>query len=220
MCFSTEASFAGGIIIAGIGIAAIKKVHKPSQIVFASIPLFFAFQQIVEGFVWLSLQHPYFEGIERIATYSFLIMAQVFWPVMIPLAVLYMEERKKRKKILKVLLGSGIILSLYYIVCLILIPVTPEISGYHIVYVEVMPKALQFIAFSIYLITSIAPLFISTVNRTYLLGILMSLSCLVTMIFFTQFLTSVWCFFAAIISLVIFWILRDARKKFLFYKTS
>ena len=220
MCFSTEASFAGGIIIAGIGIAAITRVHKPSQIVFASIPLFFAFQQIVEGFVWLSLQNPYFEGIERLSVYTFLIMAQVFWPMMIPIAVLHMEENKKRKKILRILVGTGITLSLYYIVCLFTLPVSPKISGYHIEYVQDFPKSLELITFAIYLIASIAPLFISTVKRTYLLGIFMSLSCLVTIIFFTQFLTSVWCFFAAAISLIIFWILRDARRKFHFNRLS
>ena len=41
MCFSPEASFAGGIIISSIGVVTIKEVHKPSQLVFACIPLFF-----------------------------------------------------------------------------------------------------------------------------------------------------------------------------------
>ena len=49
MCFSTEASFIGGAIIVAIGVATIRKVHKPSQVVFASIPLFFGLQQIAEG---------------------------------------------------------------------------------------------------------------------------------------------------------------------------
>ena len=37
----------------------------------------------------------------------------------------------------------------------------------------------------------------------------MFLSCLVTAIFFFQYLTSVWCFFAAIISVVVVWILKE-----------
>jgi hypothetical protein len=43
---------------------------------------------------------------------------------------------------------------------------------------------------------------------------LMFLSCLITAVFFTQYLISVWCFFAAMISMVIFWILRDSKKVF------
>jgi hypothetical protein len=53
-----------------------------------------------------------------------------------------------------------------------------------------------------------------------MMGILMFFSCLVTAIFFTQYLTSVWCFFAALISGVIYWILSDAKKKFRFDKLN
>jgi len=218
MCFSTEASFAGGIIISAIGVATIRKVHKPSQIVFACIPLFFGIQQIVEGFLWLALQNPEYAYIQKLATYSFLIMAEVFWPFMTPLAILLMEENKKRIKILRILLGMGLSVSLYFIYCLLSFNVTPEISGYHIEYLEDYPKSLQLVVFSVYLITSIAPLFVSTIKRTYLLGILMALSCLITIIFFTQYLTSVWCFFGALISIVILWILRDARRKYILAK--
>lgn len=218
MCFSTEASFAGGIIITAIGVATIRKVHKPSQIVFACIPLFFGIQQIAEGFLWLALQNPEYANIQKLATYSFLIMAEVFWPFMTPLAILLMEENKKRIKILRILLGMGLSVSLYFIYCLLSFNVTPEIRGYHIEYLEDYPKSLQLVVFSVYLITSIAPLFVSTIKRTYLLGILMALSCLITIIFFTQYLTSVWCFFGALISIVILWILRDARRKYILAK--
>ncbi|HEY5590600.1 MAG TPA: DUF6629 family protein [Paludibacter sp.] len=218
MCFSTEASFAGGIIISAIGVATIRKVHKPSQIIFACIPLFFGIQQIAEGFLWLALQNPEYANIQKLATYSFLIMAEVFWPFMTPLAILLMEENKKRIKILRILLGMGLSVSLYFIYCLLSFNVTPEIRGYHIEYLEDYPKSLQLVVFSVYLITSIAPLFVSTIKRTYLLGILMAISCLITIIFFTQYLTSVWCFFGALISIVILWILRDARRKYILAK--
>ena len=58
MCFSAEASFAGRIIISAIGVATVTKVHKSSQIVFASIPLFFGVQQMVEGTLWLTIPSP------------------------------------------------------------------------------------------------------------------------------------------------------------------
>ena len=220
MCFSAGASFAGSVVISTIGIATILKVHKPSQIVFACIPLFFGFQQFIEGCLWYSMQHPEYSQYENIFTTTFLIMAQIFWPVMIPLAVLHMEKNKKKKRLLWVFLSLGITISIFYIYCLLNYMVTPQISGYHIHYIENSPKTLTFIAFLLYLITSITPLFISSIKRTHLLGILMSLSCLITILFFTQYLTSVWCFFAALISAVIFWILRDSRREYKFDKIN
>jgi len=220
MCFSPEASFAGGIIISSIGIATVSKVHKPSQILFASIPLFFGLQQIVEGTLWISIPDHGLINLQKISTYLFLIMADVVWPVMIPLSVMFMEKNFKRKRIMLILLALGITLSIYYSVCLLFLNVTPEITGYHIHYSTDFPESLAMVAFIVYLIVTITPLFISSIKRTHLLGILMFLSCLITGIFFTQYLISVWCFFAALISGVIFWILRDSKRIHILEKLS
>jgi hypothetical protein len=214
MCFSAEASFAGGVIISAIGVATIRKVHKPSQILFASIPLFFGFQQITEGLLWLTLPLPEYAGLQHISTYIFLIMAQVIWPVLIPFSILSMEESEKKKKILFPLLLIGATLSIYYIFCLLSFNVHPQIQGYHIFYDNDFPKSLTYVTFLFYLIATITPLFVSSIKRTHMLGILMTLSCLVTGIFFTQFLLSVWCFFAALISGVIYWIISDSHAIF------
>jgi hypothetical protein len=214
MCFSAEASFTGGVIISLIGVATVTKVHKPHQILFACIPLFFGVQQFTEGFLWLTLPNPDYGNIQKILTYLFLIMAEVLWPMMIPLSVLFMEENKKRRKVLWVLLVMGISLSAYFAFCLLTFNVTPKIMGYHIEYEDTFPNPLRVVVFAVYVIASITPLFVSSIKRTHLLGILMALSCAVTAIFFTQYLTSVWCFFAALISGIIFWILRDSKRKF------
>lgn len=215
MCFSASASFIGGAVITTIGIITLLKVHKPNQVVFACIPLFFGLQQFAEGFVWLGLQHPYFAPFLTPATYIFLVMAQVFWPFMIPLAVLLMERNRKRIKVLRVLLVLGVLVSAYFTTRLLFAPITPQIYGYHIEYVEDFNPILRTIVFGIYLIASIVPLFVSSIKRIYILGLLMTFSCIVTMVFFAQFLTSVWCFFGAAMSVVILWILRDARRKYL-----
>lgn len=214
MCFSAGASFIGGIVISGIGIATITKIHKPSQLIFGSIPLFFGIQQIAEGCLWLTLPDTDYVTLQKISTYWFLIMAQVIWPSMIPLSVLVMEENTRRRKILKVLLGIGLLLSAYYSTCLLLFDVRPQIVSFHIRYNNDFPKSLLIPAFIIYLAATITPLFVSSIKRTHLFGIIMFLSCLITGIFFTQFLTSVWCFFAAVISGVVYWILSDSKKEF------
>lgn len=214
MCFSSEASFAGGVVLSTIGIITLTKVHKSSQILFACIPLFFGMQQFTEGFLWLALRNHSFLDFQKVSTYLFLIMADVVWPIMIPLSVLFMERKGKRKNILIILLYLGFSLSIYYASCLLFLHVEPQIVGYHIQYNTNFPKSMQLFSFCIYLIVTIIPLFVSSIKRTHLLGILMALSCAVTVIFFTQFLISVWCFFAALISAVIFWILRDSKHKF------
>jgi len=220
MCFSPEASFAGGIIISAIGVATVKRIHKPSQLIFASIPLFFGIQQITEGFLWLTLPDPGLINIQKISTYLYLIMADVIWPSMIPVSVLLMEENTRKKRVLRIMAAIGMLLSLYYAFCLLSFDVNPQISGYHIYYKTGFPKALSNPALIVYLIVTITPLFVSSIKRTHILGMLMFLSCLVTAIFFKQYLTSVWCFFAALISGVIYWIIRDSKRYFILNKIN
>jgi hypothetical protein len=220
MCFSATASFAGGVIISAIGVAVVTKVHKPSQLLFASIPLFFGLQQFTEGVLWLTIPNPEYAVIQKISTHLFLIMADVLWPTLIPLSILMMESKARKRKIMWYLLIAGISVSLYYACCLLFMNVTPQIMGYHIVYNSDFPKLIAIPVFILYLVATLTPLFISSIERTHMMGILMFFSCLVTAIFFTQYLTSVWCFFAALISGVIYWILSDAKKKFRFDKLS
>jgi hypothetical protein len=216
MCFSAGASFAGGVIISSIGVATVKKARKSSQIVFASIPLLFGIQQFAEGILWLTLPDPdprlYY--LRKICTYIFMITAQVIWPLMVPLSVLSMEKNRKRRKLLAPLLACGAIVSLYYAVCQLFLHINPRIEGYHVLYKTDFPESLSNPVFLIYLIACITPLFISSNRKMRIMAILMMLSCLLAAIFYKEYLTSVWCFFAALISGVIYWILADSQKAF------
>jgi hypothetical protein len=197
----------------GSRVATVIVVHKPSQRLFAIIPLLFAIQQFAEGCLWLTLQGSDYEIVKTICTYVFLITAQVIWPVMIPLSVLLMEEDSKRRKILRILLVAGMALASFYSFYLLSSKATSEILNCHIMYIIITPKTVELPIFLFYLAITVAPLFISSVKRMYLMGILIILSLAVAVFFYKVLLTSVWCFFAALISMIILWILRfDARK--------
>jgi hypothetical protein len=212
MCFSAGASFAGGVVISAIGLATQGKVKKPSQRLFAVIPLIFGLQQFAEGVLWITLRSGEHAWLQNVAAYLFLITALVIWPVMIPLSMWFMEEVKTRKRILSGLIVTGGILSLFYAFCLISYNVTPQINSFHIQYVDDFPRTLVDIAFIFYLGSTIAPLFVSSVRRMWLFGILITASCIVTGILFSYYLTSVWCFFAALISVTIYWILNNKSQ--------
>lgn len=214
MCFSAGASFTGGAVLSAIGVATVRSAHNPSQKLFAGIPLFFAFQQCAEGVLWLTLKSGENYQIQTMATYIFLIMALVIWPLMIPLAMLRMEEVKQKKRIITCILFTGGLLSAYYAFCLLSFNVTPRINGFHIQYINDFPKSLSNIAFGIYIIVTMAPLFISSVKKIYLFGILIFVSCFVTGIFYKEYLTSIWCFFAALISVVVYWIIKESQEEF------
>jgi hypothetical protein len=212
MCFSAEASFAGGVIISAIGIASVTKVQRRNQILFACIPLFFGIQQIIEGFLWLIIPHPEYIAFQKIGAYLYLIFAQALWPLIIPLSVMLMEENPNKRRILKILLILGVGLSVFYASCLLIYSVSPQINCYHILYASAFPPAISNSALVFYLIAAFTPLFISSIRGTKMMGGFMLISCIISILFFTLYLTSVWCFFAALISAVVFWILKDSKR--------
>ena len=214
MCFSAAASITAGVLLSFAGTETLKKVHKPSQIVFASIPIFFAFQQFSEGVVWLTIPHKEYAVLQTISTYTFLVMAQFIWPMLVPASVLLMEKNKIRKKILLSLLILGVIVSFYYLYGLVVYHAHAEISYLHINYKSNYQNSFSFIPTGLYLITTLAPVFVSSVKRAYILGVIIGLSALVSIIFFTECLISIWCFFAAVVSFVIYYTIRESHKKF------
>lgn len=213
MCFSTAASFGAGAILLGIGAAAASQVQKPRQWAFATIPALFAVQQISEGFVWLSLSNPLFAMWNRPATMLFLIFAQALWPAWVPFSMLLLEKDRGRRQILFGLLGLGIFTASLAFYQLLGSNFESQIVAHHIKYSLHFPKVLvSFIALSYGLVT-IFPMFISSLPKMWWLGLAILVSFLFTKILFPGFIISVWCFFAAIISGVVFFLLFEMKKK-------
>lgn len=212
MCFSAGASFTGGVIITAIGVMTVRRNSDPSRRMFAAIPLIFGVQQISEGFVWVALQSSGNDLMLSIASGIFLFAAVILWPVYLPLSVMLMEKIKLRRQIIWFLFITGLVASLYYAIGILLFDVTPQISSHHIKYANEFPRPPANSIFIIYLIATLTPLFVSSVRKMWLMGLLMTISCLITGIFFREFLTSVWCFFAALISVVIWLIVRNEKS--------
>ena len=212
MCFSTGASFGAGIVLSIIGVIVIKKAQHPSQLFFAGIPLIFAVQQITEGFVWLSLSNPKFAPAESFSTYAFLFFAQVVWPLWVPLSIFKIEKEEKRKKILKVLVALGTLVSCYLAYCLITFNVEAKILGQHITYEQNYPEALQLYIGGLYVIVTIAPPLFSGIKRMWIIGTAILISYIITDIFYEDYLVSVWCFFASVISVMVYGIMRGITK--------
>ena len=213
MCFSASASFSAGVVLTVIGIITIKKTHHRSQLLFASIPLIFGVQQIAEGILWLSLPNPDYPITQKFATYTFLLFAQIIWPIWTPISILLLEKKETRTKIQGFFVGAGILVGLYLGYCLILFHVEAKIEGHHIIYLQAYPFNLKQFSIMLYALATIAPAFFSHIKGMWLLAITILLSYIVTEIFYDNYLLSVWCFFSSIISISVYGIMRGIAKK-------
>lgn len=214
MCFSAPASFISSAVLCTTGIASVKTCSSANQRWFAAVPLLFGTQQFFEGFVWYYLNEAATEYYDGYAAGAFLFFALVLWPVWVPWSVFKMESQSLRKRIILALLIIGAVFSLITLVMLFVYPSRSSINGYHILYELDYPMRNSPIATIIYLSVTLLPLLLSSLRYVPLLGLLIFGSYMVTFFFYSHYIFSVWCFFAAIISALIFLMVSDKIKVF------
>lgn len=207
MCFSATASFGSAAILAVIGIASVRKTTRQTQMPFAGIPFIFAIQQFAEGCVWLSLTKNTYAEWQEPSSNLFLLFALVIWPIWIPLSILLLEKNNHRKSILYFLLAIGVLVAGYFSYSLLSSPVIAKIGNSHISYKLAYPGSLFTSSNLLYGLATILPSLITSAKRTWLLGMFVILSYTATRIFFPENIISVWCYFAALISCVVYWII-------------
>ncbi len=208
MCFSATASFTAGAALTVIGVASVASVKRRSDILFAAIPLLFGLQQLLEGVIWLSLQNTKLVSILSVA---YLFVSHVVWPTVIPLSVFLMERVTWRRRVLGVCIGVGIVVSAYFLYYLFIEPVTAIIVDKCIAYVSQHFSRTFFLS-PYTLATSLSCLF-SRYRLVNLFGITTFIAGVITVWFYDQAFISVWCFFAAILSVIIFMQVRLEGKK-------
>lgn len=212
MCFSASASFIAGAALTVAGVASISQVRKPVHLVFASMPLLFAIQQVCEGFVWLSLTDTDFSKWHIPAKYAFLIFAQIVWPFWIPLSFLNIERAPERRKIIRYFLFAGIAVSIMLSYRLLFSPAIAQIDGCHISYKIGTSRVLLILTGVLYIAAIVIAPFFSSWKSAIALAVVNVVSLVVTQVFFEVYLVSIWCFFAAVQSVLVFFVMREIRR--------
>lgn len=209
MCFSAPASFVAGTVLSAIGVATIKRVERRTELPLALIPLLFGIQQLVEGVLWLTLSRDA-PVLRQTLTYVYSVFSHVWWPIYVPFAVGMLESTPWRKRTLIAFQVAGLVVGLYLLFIIVTQPIVAEIDGGHIVrhIVYVSPHFYLAPVMVLYLAATCVSSFISSHPFVRLFGVLALVSFIAAYLFYSRALVSVWCFFAAVLSIVIYVHLR------------
>lgn len=214
MCFSANVSFGAGVVIATAGVVSTLKIKLREQIMFAVIPLIFALQQVMEGWVWLTLTSDNYRRWQYVPVTTFLFLAQVVWPVWAPLSILKIEPEPRRRSVLKILCICSLIIAPLQAYRLFFYPPTVEVAMYNIHYGLDISIPYFGVALNVlYFMTTIVPAFISSRKSVVVLGTLNLLALIVSVVFYRPNIVSVWCFFAALISWQVVQTMRNMRDE-------
>lgn len=201
MCFSASASFIAGTTLSAIGVAAVTNTRERTELPLAMIPLLFGIQQLTEGVVWLTFQHDA-PVLKQTATYVYAGFAYVVWPMYAPFAIYVLEKVQWRKRMVAAFLAAGVVVGLYLLYGIATGPVVAAVGGKHIVYVA--GNVYLPLVPVLYLGATCVSCAFSSHGFIQLFGVLALLSAITAYIVHVRALVSIWCFFAAILSLLIY----------------
>ena len=202
MCFAPEADALVGGIVIGVGIDALRHVHRPQQILLASLPLLFGLHQLTEAFVWWGLQGHLAESVERVAVWVYLVFAFSALPVLVPVAVGLIERVAARRRVMCGFGVLGVAVASVLTVAMLRGPIHAMIDGRHVAYtVDAVAHGGQLTA--LYVVATCGALLASSYRDIARIGALNLVAIPVLMWFTISGFVSLWCFWAAVVSIAI-----------------
>ncbi|MFA6971995.1 MAG: DUF6629 family protein [Gallionella sp.] len=211
MCFSATASFIAGVSLTAIGVMTVRMARCKAEIPFAIIPLLFGVQQLIEGMLWLSFQFDA-QLLNVTMTYLFTFFSHVLWPIFVPMSIGLMEIVPWRKKVILAFQIIGGAVGLYLLYFIVRFPITSEIKV-HVMYI--FPNFHKPMVLLLYIAATCVSCFFSSHKMINAFGALALLLFMVAYWFYTVAFFSVWCFFSALLSVVIYYHEQlDVRPEF------
>lgn len=209
MCFSASASFIAGAALSAVGIVTMRMTSRRAELPFAMIPLLFGVQQLLEGMIWVSLDSGRAQGTPSL-TFVYSLWSHVLWPIFVPFAVGRLEIVPWRKSAQGATQIAGIAVGLYLLYFLITLPVVSRVLDGHIVYDS--PHFYIVWATALYLVSAVGACLLSSRKLIRVFGALLLVTFVSAYVIHAATLVSMWCFFAAILSAIIYLYFRSAAR--------
>jgi hypothetical protein len=210
VCFSATASFTIAAVLAPVAAYSLVTARmEPRWLALAAYPLGFGLQQAIEGVVWLSLA----AGDPRmiaLAGRGFLFFSHFFWPAWVPFSVYWLEraaEPWRRRWLLAgaivgALFGLSISLPSLLFDDWLSVDVVDGSIEYNTVllYDDLVARSILKVVYAALVVSA---LMLSTERPVQIFGGIILISLLVAEHYFAHAFISVWCFFAAVLSIYV-----------------
>jgi hypothetical protein len=211
MCFSATADFAGSAVLGLIGVATLREVKDRRELLLGAVPCLFAVHEFIEGFVWLGLDGTLSPQVAHNAGAAFVLYAQGILPFLLPLAVFLIEPTKRLRGRMMGFVILGGVLALYLLWGLIAYPLQISDQSHSVVYINVITNTT--LVAMLYVVATCGSLFFSGFRKLVVLGWFNLVGLLVVMLVKRYAFTSVWCAYAAVVSVVIYFFFRRSRTR-------
>jgi hypothetical protein len=210
VCFSPQADLASAALIAPVGVLALRAARSRRELPLASLPALFALHQAIEAVVWLGLRGHVGAGVQQAAALTYLLFAQVVLPVLVPAAFLLLERDPHRRRAIAGLTAAGVAVGAYLLSTIVLHPVGVLAADHVVVYVT--RTQLDGLLAVVYVTAVCGPALLSSDGTLRLFGVVNLAGVLLAALVRYEAVTSVWCTYAALASVLVWLALRGVAR--------
>jgi hypothetical protein len=199
MCFSPQGDLAGGVVVMAIGVDACLHLHGRREYrALAVIPLVLGAHQVDEALVWWGLQGHVPRSVGNVAMWIYLVFALVVLPLAVPALVLSLERtaRRRLRIVPFVIVGAAV----SAILCTVLVTHGPtaRIGAYHISYSIGLTDGIALVG--LYIVATCGAMLASSSRDIVWFGAANAVAVIVLARLCADGFTSLWCFYAALVS--------------------
>ena len=202
MCFSPQADLVGGVVLAAIGIDAVRHVdRRAGHLALAALPLLLAAHQLDESLVWWGLQGHLPAAVGQVATWVYLLFAFVVLPVYVPVTVRGLEPPGWRRTLMGGFAAGGVAVAAVLLAAMLVGPVTAALGDHHVRYGTGLHTG--FVIVVAYVAVTCGSLLFSSFAPLALFGVVNLVAVAVLAHVEIDGFASLWCGWAALTSAVI-----------------
>jgi hypothetical protein len=210
MCFSPEADFTAAAVVGVVGIETLRRVRTRGELIVGSLPLLFAMHQFTEAFVWLGLRGEVSSGLGNTATDAYVIYAYAVLPTIVPAGLYLIEPSRRHRRWMLPFVALGVAVGGYLLWQVTQYPVSAQEYASCIAYNTDTPFETP--AVVAYVIATCAPALLSSRRYLRLLGVANLAGVALALSIREVDFTSVWCVYAALVSILILEHFRRQRR--------
>ncbi len=210
MCLSPEVDVVAATAIAAVAVDAWR--HNPTlrTAPIAALPTLFAVHTFSSALVWWGLSGSVPPAVGDVATFFFMFVAFVLLPVYVPVAVLLLEPEGWRRYALTALAGAGLLSAVEFFDHLVTGRAEAAACDYYIRFTFIDPPTY---VGALYVVATIGALLLSGQRVLVLWGLLNAAAVALLLAAAARGLPSLWCFWAALTSVMVAVYLRRLRGR-------
>ena len=215
MCFSASVSYSAAAVLVSTGLYAVQQARRlhPPYLMWALVPIFFGLQQAFEGRVWQELDAGNASAAVPFAL-GFHFFSHFLWLWWLPLCSYLVEPGKIRKRVFGGCAIFGAFAGALVYSVMLFHPewMSVAVREHSITYDFSFPYRssihLPITPAALYALTILVPLLFSSHRLIRIFGGLAILSSVLASAAYGYAYVSVWCFFAAVLSLYLVYMIR------------